>query len=83
MNALAFKPYEGKILELHFADGYSAVVKLLDVSDEHPGSNLIYDVLEVLSWGPIDPATVDRAATHAADASEIERFTLRDSPPSA
>jgi hypothetical protein len=83
MDALAFKPYEGKILELHFTDGYSAVVKLLDVSDEHPGSDLIYDVLEVLCWGPVDPASVDLKATHATDASEVERFTLRDLPPSA
>jgi hypothetical protein len=83
MNALAFKPYEGKILELHFSDGYSAVVKLIDVSDQDPGSELIYDVLEVLSWGPVDPATVDASAAHAAAASEVERFTLRESSTSA
>ena len=44
---------EGKILELHFTDGYSAVVKLLDVSEEHPGSDLIYDVLEVCLGGQL------------------------------
>ena len=83
MDASSFKLYEGKALELHFRDGYRAVVKLLDVSEDHQGSEFIYDVLEVLSWGRVDPASVDLKAAHAADASEVTRFSVRESPPSA
>jgi hypothetical protein len=67
----SLKAHEGSVLELRFSDGYAAVVRLLDVSEEHEDSDLVYDVLEVLNWGPVDPATVDLTAAHAAASRDL------------
>ncbi len=76
MTAEELKPHEGRRMELRFTDGYAAVVRLLDVSPGETGSELIYQVLDVLQWGPIDPAAVDLRAAHAADASEVASYLL-------
>jgi hypothetical protein len=70
-DPVALKAHEGSVLELRFSDGYAAIVKLLDVSEEHEDSDLVYDVLEVLSWGPVDPTKVDMRAAHTAASREL------------
>lgn len=70
-DTAALKPLEGKVLELRFSDDYAAVVKLLDVSEEHEDSDLVYDVLEVLNWGPVHPAKVDLSAAHVAASRDL------------
>jgi hypothetical protein len=70
-DPMSLKAREGQVLEFRFSDGYAAVVKLLDVSEEHEDSDLIYDVLEVLNWGPVDRAKVDLSAAHAAASRDL------------
>jgi hypothetical protein len=76
------KAHEGQVLELRFTDGYAAVVRLLDVSEEHEDSDVIYDVLKVLSWGPIDPANVDMKAAHAAASRDLAEASVAKEPSS-
>ena len=71
MDLTALKQHEGEVLELHFSDGYAAIVRLLDVSEEHEDSDIVYDLLEVLNWGPINPAKVDMKAAHTAASREL------------
>jgi hypothetical protein len=65
------KALVGEILELRFVDGYAAIVRLLAVTEEHHDSDFVYDVPDVLDWGPIDPRTVDRNEVHTAASREL------------
>jgi hypothetical protein len=76
VDAAELKPYEGRLLELRFTDGYAAVARLLDVAPGETGSELIYDVVEVLSWGTLNPDQIDLKAAHAADAAELESYLV-------
>ncbi len=49
----------GWTLRLLFNDGYVVDVRLLEFSPDDAPHELVYDVLEVKHWGPLDPAKVD------------------------
>jgi hypothetical protein len=70
------KRWTGGIVELRFHNGYIARVLLIDVDPDSPPHELIYDVLEVLARGALDPAKVDRTAAHAAPAADLASWKL-------
>lgn len=71
MLASELMPQIDRLVELRFRDGYAAVVKLLLVQPEEEPHALIYDVVTVLNWGPLDPSSVDLAAAHAASIQDL------------
>lgn len=78
IDLAALKRLEGRRLELRFADGYVARVKLLDVDLGSRQRELVYDLEQVLSWGPVDPKRLDMKAAHAANAGDLEGWTALD-----
>jgi hypothetical protein len=75
------KTHEGETLELRFADGYAAIVRLLDVSEEHEDSDIVYDVLEVLNWGSVNPRTVVPKAVYTAASRDLVKVEFRPDYP--
>jgi hypothetical protein len=68
-----FKPFINRVVEIEFTNGYRALVKLLHISEGENEDDLIYDVVRVLDWGPLDPVRTDLTAAHAASSSEVRR----------
>ena len=76
MDAGELKAHEGRLLVLRFRDGYAAVVRLIDVDPGCTGAELICDVVEVLDWGPIEPAAVNHRGSHTAPAGEVASYRV-------
>lgn len=70
------KEHVGRIVELTFADGYIAHVRLILVQPEEEPHGLIYDLVKVIAWGPVDPARIHQAAAHAASIAEVSNWHL-------
>jgi hypothetical protein len=77
IDLAALKPFENKHIELRFNNGYVAHVRLVDVDADQADRELIYDVVKVLDWGPVDPKAV-KGNTHSAGAAEIVSWRSLD-----
>ena len=65
------KRLERSTLEFRFANGYAVRVRLLVVDPKSPAHELIYEVIEVLDWGAMDPAMVRLKAPQAAAVADL------------
>ena len=66
----------GRSVELRFNDGYVARVRLIDADPDSAPNELIYDVLEVLNWGGLDPGKVDLESAHAASVADLASWRV-------
>lgn len=71
------KQHVGKVLELHFADGYAAIGRILAVLDEPAGAQLLYEILEVLQLGLMHPRVATVKGAHVAAIKDIIRVQPR------
>ncbi len=76
MKATELIPLANQRVRMRFADGQVVVAKILSVDPHSPGREVVYDVLEVLNWGSVDPDSVDRTAAAAAGVGEILEVQL-------
>ena len=70
------KQHEGRVLELQFHDGFAVRARLIDVDADSAPHELIYNVLEVVAWGPFRAGSIDLRPSHAASAAELSSWKV-------
>jgi len=70
------KKNTGRTMELRFTDGYVVRARLISVDPDSAPNDLVYDVVEVMSWGPLDPAKVDLKSAHSASAAQLASWRV-------
>ena len=68
---------KNKVLDLVFKDGHAVRAKLLTV-DIHAPEEIIYDILEVLTPGPLDPAIIKPGTVAAGDPAHLASYRIVD-----
>jgi len=71
-----FKKYEGRVVEVHFACGGAARVRLLEVDPDSPPHELLYQVLEVLAPGPPDRIALKVGASYASTPADVASWKV-------
>lgn len=71
LNALA--ELTGRVVELEFADGHAVRAKLVTVDREQP-QEIIYDILAVLTPGPLPQVKAGTIA--AAEPSQLRAYRV-------
>jgi hypothetical protein len=75
MESRQLMEFQGKTVQIGFPDGQRVIAKIISVDSGSPGTEVVYDVKEVLEWGKVDPRQVDPKAVAAASADEIVEMT--------
>jgi len=69
------KRLQGQRVELSSRDGHVVRCRLIDVDPGSPERELVYDDLEVVTWGPVSPDAVDVGNAAAAALSQLAAVT--------